>query len=201
MKWLISGLVALVLSVGSASALNRAYLDDMRQATVEVQTKDGGHGSGVVISSFEVLSATHMGRVGDKVLVVFNDGTTRKGTFSKVLGDTDTSLIVLSVPEAVKPAEVACREPLIAEPITVIGSPMFLHWVVTLGIVASVHPDELLPETFTMLDVTGNPGNSGGPVFDDEGKVLGTVTASLSAYGERSDLLAMTKAAAFCKFL
>jgi serine protease Do len=61
--------------------------------------------------------------------------------------------------------------PAIGENIVVIGSPGGLKGTVTTGIVSQIYPDGMI-----QLNVSVNPGNSGGPVFDLQGRVFGIAT-------------------------
>ncbi len=62
----------------------------------------------------------------------------------------------------------------VGEKVIAIGNPLGLSFSVTEGIVSAVHrqgPNGL--EAYIQTDVTLNPGNSGGPLIDKDGKVIG----------------------------
>jgi serine protease Do len=65
----------------------------------------------------------------------------------------------------------------------VVGNPLGLGNTVTAGIVSALH--RVRPEsgfgTFFQIDAALNKGNSGGPVFDRSGQVVGISTAFLTA--------------------
>ena len=73
-----------------------------------------------------------------------------------------TTLVALLMGEA----------PEIGEALVVIGSPGGMKGTVTTGIVSQIYPDGVV-----QMNVAVNPGNSGGPVFDLQGRVFGIATA------------------------
>lgn len=74
------------------------------------------------------------------------------------------------------------RKPQAGERIYAIGSPVGLENTVTSGIVSAVGR-RLLPTGDVMqVDAALNPGNSGGPLIDGEGRVLGVVFAGIPSY-------------------
>jgi S1-C subfamily serine protease len=78
--------------------------------------------------------------------------------------------------------------PEIGEGVVVIGSPLGSKGTVTTGIVSQVHSDGVI-----QLNASVNPGNSGGPVFDMQGRVFGIATAKFKQLtdGQSVDGLAM----------
>jgi putative serine protease PepD len=78
--------------------------------------------------------------------------------------------------------------PEIGEAVVVIGSPMGSKGTVTTGIVSQVYSDGAI-----QLNASVNPGNSGGPVFDMQGRIFGIATAKFKqlADGQSVDGLAM----------
>jgi hypothetical protein len=67
-----------------------------------------------------------------------------------------------------------------AEPVIAIGSPRGLQGTVTAGVVSSVRDG---PSGFKVIqtDAAANPGNSGGPLLNSRGQVIGVVTSKLRA--------------------
>lgn len=59
------------------------------------------------------------------------------------------------------------------EPVTIIGSPLGLTRTKTTGTVSKLYGD------YTILDCTGVPGNSGGPVLDANGNIIGVVSTMI----------------------
>jgi len=76
-----------------------------------------------------------------------------------------------------KSAELACRDPKIGEPIEVVGNPLGVSYVHTWGKVAGVARQLGDSELVVPIDVAIASGNSGGPVYDAFGKILGIAVA------------------------
>jgi S1-C subfamily serine protease len=70
----------------------------------------------------------------------------------------------------------------IGEPVVAIGSPRGLQGTVTAGVVSSVR-DDPASSGFKVIqtDAAANPGNSGGPLVNSKGQVIGIVTSKLRA--------------------
>ncbi len=133
-----------------------------------------GVGSGFIISSDGfILSNHHVVAGAGKVLVTMAD---RKEFSAKVIGsDQRTDVALLKIEgknfpylKMGKPSEVKVGEWVLA-----IGSPFGLENTVTAGIVSALGRDtgDYLP--FIQTDVAVNPGNSGGPLLNLAGEVIG----------------------------
>ena len=75
------------------------------------------------------------------------------------------------LPEGLKPARIRPRRLGVGESVWVVGCPIGICGEVTTGIVTN-YADELYH-----VDARAIPGNSGGPVFDDRGRVIGLLIA------------------------
>ena len=102
--------------------------------------------------------------------------TVTKGaaTYGAVLTRWDeTNDLALVHVDAALPVLEPAAAPAVGNPVVAIGSPYGLEGTVTTGVVSKVHPDVL------QTDAAVNPGNSGGPLLDREGRVLGVTTFQL----------------------
>ena len=135
-----------------------------------------GMGSGFVVASDGViLTNAHVVADADEVLVKLQDG--REFT-AKVLGsDKMTDVAVLKI-EAKNLQAVTTGNPgqtRVGEWVVAIGAPFGLENTVTSGIVSaksrSLPGDSIVP--FIQTDAAVNPGNSGGPLFNTRGEVIG----------------------------
>jgi serine protease Do len=133
-------------------------------------------GSGFIIGSDGlILTNAHVVDGAEEVTVKLSD----KREFSaKVLGaDARTDVAVLKIEASGLPA-VKIGDPRkteVGEWVAAIGSPFGLESTVTAGIVSAKSrnlPDERLVP-FIQTDVAVNPGNSGGPLFNLDGEVVG----------------------------
>ena len=135
-----------------------------------------GQGSGFIISSDGlILTNAHVVREAKDVTVKLSD---RREFRAKVLGtDAPTDIAVLKI-EAKDLPTVRLGDPgklEVGDPVLAIGSPFGLEQTATQGIVSakgrSLPGDAVVP--FIQTDAAVNPGNSGGPLFDGSGSVVG----------------------------
>lgn len=80
------------------------------------------------------------------------------------------------LPEPLKLAEESINE---GDPVAVVGSPMGLIESITSGIVSSVDRGDLF-----QIDAPVNPGNSGGPVINPRGELVGVVVSKMMSPAE-----------------
>ncbi|HWU63865.1 MAG TPA: Do family serine endopeptidase [Ensifer sp.] len=156
--------------------------------------KDGGKnrkvnslGSGFVIDPAGfIVTNNHVIEGADEIDVNFADGTTLE---AKLIGtDTKTDLAVLKVEpkaplKAVKFGD--SRKMRIGDWVMAVGNPFGLGGTVTVGIVSArgrnINAGPY--DNFIQTDAAINKGNSGGPLFNMEGDVIGVNTAIISPTG------------------
>jgi serine protease Do len=133
-------------------------------------------GSGFIIQSDGlILTNAHVVREAKDVTVKLSD---RREYTAKVLGvDTATDIAVLKIDARDLPT-VRLGDPRqleVGDPVLAIGAPYGLEQTATQGIVSakgrSLPGDAVVP--FIQTDAAVNPGNSGGPLFDGSGSVVG----------------------------
>ena len=146
-------------------------------------------GSGFVIDAKEgiIVTNNHVIDGADEIIANFNDGSKLK---AELIGkDAKADLAVLKV----KPG----KKPLVAVPfgsstkiktgdwVMAIGNPFGLGGSVTLGIISAKQRDiNSGPyDEFLQTDAAINKGNSGGPLFNMDGEVIGINTAIISPSG------------------
>lgn len=156
--------------------------------------RDGGEGqkvnslgSGFVIdASGIIVTNNHVIENADDIEAVFADGSKLK---AKLLGtDTKTDLSVLKV-EPPKPLTAVkfgdSRKMRIGDWVMAIGNPFGLGGSVTLGIISArgrnINAGPY--DNFIQTDAAINKGNSGGPLFNMQGEVIGINTAIISPSG------------------
>jgi serine protease Do len=154
-----------------------------QQAPQPVEAK----GSGFIISSSGIIvTNNHVVNQAKTVSVTLSDGSTYP---AKVLGtDSRTDLAVLKI-DAGRPlpyvdlGSSANVEP--GEWVVAMGNPFGLGGSVTAGIVSALGRDigDGPYDKFIQVDAPINEGNSGGPLFDQNGEVIGVNTAILSPTG------------------
>lgn len=146
-----------------------------------------GLGSGFIIDeSGYVVTNRHVVADASKITVVLDDGTQFDAT--KVGADDKTDLAVLRIESDKALTTVSwgnSDDVEIGDPIVAIGNPFGLGGTVTSGIVSARGRDLRSGpyDDFLQVDAAINRGNSGGPLFDHEGKVIGVNTAIFSPNG------------------
>ena len=155
-------------------------------AAVVSITQPGGSGSGVIIRADGVI-ITNAHVVGDAraVEVGLADGRRIEG---QVLGrDPSLDVAVVRVQARDLPAATAGDSDQLqpGQTAIAIGNPRCLERTVTTGVVSAVNrsPRGLMLEGLIQTDAAISPGNSGGPLLDSKGQVIGINTVVLSAPG------------------
>ena len=135
-----------------------------------------GQGSGFIISADGlILTNAHVVREAKEVTVKLSD---RREFSAKVLGsDAATDIAVLRIQAKDLPI-VRLGDPQnieVGDPVLAIGAPYGFEQTATTGIISakgrSLPGDAVVP--FIQTDAAVNPGNSGGPLFDGTGAVIG----------------------------
>jgi serine protease Do len=146
-------------------------------------------GSGFIIDpNGLVVTNNHVIADADEISVILNDGTRLKATL--VGRDQKTDLALLRVkPDPKKPLKFVkfgdSDKLRLGEWVVAIGNPFSLGGTVTAGIVSARNRDiNSGPyDNYIQTDAAINRGNSGGPLFNLEGEVVGINTAIISPTG------------------
>ena len=149
-----------------------------------------GLGSGAIINAEKgyVLTNNHVIKDADKITVQLHDGREFK---AKVIGAdemSDVALIQVEKPKNLTALKLADSDKLRVGDFTVaIGNPFGLGQTVTSGIVSalgrSMGSDSGTYENYIQTDAAVNRGNSGGPLINLNGELIGINTAILSPSG------------------
>jgi len=150
----------------------------------------GGLGSGTIISTTgRILTAAHVVQTADRVGVEFKDG--RKFTARVVASSprADVALLQLEHPPAGLVAAPIGPSDSVAtgDEVFVIGAPYGMTYTLTVGHLSGrVRPRGTIggvPMEYLQTDAAINQGNSGGPLFDLQGRVIGVVSHILTESG------------------
>lgn len=158
-------------------------------------------GTGTVVSSGSVLTARHVVEGLKDITVTFLDGTGRTARVSWKSSDMDAAVLSVAVPSTVKSAGIYCKEPEWGQRIEAIGFPFGLDYILTAGIVSSFKeiPKKLFgTEGMVFADINLQHGMSGGPIMDEDSRLIGIVTGGLTYGSDVPIINAFTKTAAFC---
>lgn len=144
-------------------------------------------GSGFVISTDGyIVTNNHVIESGSRIIITFSDGAELTGTL--VGTDPSTDIAVIKTYDGdFKPLQFANSSSLEPGQIAIaIGNPLGLQHSVTTGVVSAIGRtlravNGRLIDDVIQTDAALNPGNSGGPLLNSEGKVIGVNTAVISA--------------------
>ncbi len=149
-----------------------------------------GLGSGVLIRENMVLTAAHVVANADQIMVQFFDEEAVEATTTSLSRYADVAVITLRRPPAHPQVAVIGNsdEARIGEEIFVIGAPMGLPYSLSSGIISGKHTETNLSNNgksleFFQTDASINTGNSGGPMFNYKGEVIGIVSSILTRSG------------------
>lgn len=152
--------------------------------------------SGAVVAPDRVLTAWHCVAAGGRPSVEWRDG---RRVVGRVVGaDRRRDLALVEIPAGDRASlEVATAPPAVGSPVRALGHPLggdlpegffagTLRWSAIPGEVAAVG------ERALQLSAPLEPGSSGGPVVDGEGRVVGVVSRKLGgvAFAGRADAVA-----------
>ncbi|MBM4133435.1 MAG: trypsin-like serine protease [Nitrospira sp.] len=150
-----------------------------------------GMGSGVLISADgKVMTAAHLVQTADEVTVHFQTGEVVK---AKVVTSEPSADVALLQLERVPPNNEVARlgnsdEAEVGDQVFVVGAPLGLGHTLTVGHISARHKPNtmyggLSRAEFFQTDAAINQGNSGGPMFNMAGEVIGIVSHILSKSG------------------
>ncbi|MFA6264610.1 MAG: DegQ family serine endoprotease [Pseudolabrys sp.] len=144
-------------------------------------------GSGFIIDAEGyVVTNNHVIADADEVNVILNDGTTLKAELVGTDKKTDLALLKVTPTKPLKAVKFGDSDKLrLGEWVIAIGNPFSLGGTVTAGIVSARNRDiQSGPyDNYIQTDAAINRGNSGGPLFNLDGDVIGVNTAIISPSG------------------
>jgi serine protease Do len=176
------------------AALPRAALDELLRKFFEEQQRRGAPnlpglalGSGFIIDPRGyIVTDDHVLENADKVAVTFHDGSQHE---AQIIGRdllTDLALLKIAAPQPLPYVHWGDSDAVrVGDWVLAIGNPFGLDDTVSSGIVSArgrdIHSGPY--DDFLQIDAAINRGNSGGPTFDLDGKVIGINSAIYSPNG------------------
>jgi S1-C subfamily serine protease len=164
-------------AASASEAVGNYYIDPTVYITGKGEEK---FGSGIVIGKNHILTAKHVVKsVGSDMRVATNAGGTYRVNEIELSRTTDVALLTLSADIDVQPVPYSCRLPELMEPLIKVGNPMGLRNILSkLTVVGSQSKkNEMHTAPVILVEGTINGGDSGGPDFDKNGKVVAITSA------------------------
>jgi S1-C subfamily serine protease len=154
---------------------------------------EGALGTGVVIEdSGIILTSLHIVQDAVEVSVVFADGSESRASI--IAGEPENDLAVLLaevIPDDLEPATLTSSATLqVGDEVVAVGNPFGISNSLSAGVVSGLGRSFRSQKTSITLtnliqfDAAVNPGNSGGPLVNRDGEVVGIITALLNPTDE-----------------
>ncbi len=154
-----------------------------RQGNTTAMVSSQGLGSGFMISDTQIITAAHVVDVAEKLFVQFLDGETIEANVVSAFNESDVALVNLARPKknAVWVGLGDSDKSKVGEQVVVIGAPFGLSHSLSSGYISSKISNTKDENPFTnsdfiQTDAAINTGNSGGPMFNLKGEVIGIVS-------------------------
>lgn len=142
---------------------------------------ESGHGSGVHIGQGIILTAAHVVPRDNHVSVMTTTGQEMRADVIFIDREYDVAALRVAGHSGMMSSRISCRVPDIGEHIVTTGNPANLKFVTIWGRVSGPLQSIKLIKEVIVTDMTTIPGMSGGGVLDRWGRVVGTVSAVMTA--------------------
>jgi serine protease Do len=176
--------VAIIGLLGACSYAATATQTDVKKSTsmvrVDIYNGDAvenadalmGHGSGVYIGNDIVITAAHVARGHDKVMLV-SDGSEQVAEVLWVNDKFDVAALRPAEPERYTAADLSCDTPMRGTAVVAAGSPLYEDNIYSPGVVIGDKRTSGNWESVIVTNASMAQGMSGGPAYDAAGSVVG----------------------------
>jgi S1-C subfamily serine protease len=163
----------------------------VRQEDIFGNIREGeGIGSGIIYSSDGyIITNSHVASKAEELLVTLYDGTEYEAELIGENEDTDIAVIKIMADNLKEASFTSIENVRVGEIAIAVGSPFGLTQTVTTGVVSakgrdiSAYADTIPMVDLVQTDAAINQGNSGGPLLNSSGQVIGINTIILSPSG------------------
>jgi S1-C subfamily serine protease len=190
--------VAIAMASATPAPANSALVYQVIQPSlvwIQVEEKhqqaesDFGLGSGVVVDSFgNILTSLHVVNGATVIKVTFADGTESEAQIVNSIPEMDLAVLqALDTPLFVVPAVLGNPNSMrVGDEAYVVGNPFGLYSSMSSGVISGfdrvfrVSGSNLEIPGMIQIDAAVNPGNSGGPLLNRSGHVIGIITGLIN---------------------
>ncbi len=186
-----------LVSTTPGPAFSAQAFETIRPSVVRIEAAKSGDdgktgvavGTGVVIDDTgNILTSLHIVENSGEIRVTFADGTETAAAVSNRQPENDLAVLRPEmVPDNLAAATLAGSDGLrVGDEVVAVGNPFGIDDSLTAGVVSGLGRNIRSPETgkaitgLIQFDAAVNPGNSGGPLVNRNGEVVGIVTALLN---------------------
>jgi len=150
----------------------------------QAEEDDFGLGSGVIVNDKgNILTSLHVVADARKIRVTFADGTESEAKIINTQPENDIAVLqAATLPKQVVPATLGNPGSLrVGDEAYVVGNPLGLYGSMSTGVISGLNRNfqpknsEERLEGLIQFDAAANPGNSGGPLMNRYGQVVGIV--------------------------
>jgi S1-C subfamily serine protease len=198
----VSTLAAQVLaSATPVPPFSEQVYQTIQPSLVAIQTKgttpggtaENGLGTGVIIDDKgDVITCLHVVANATSIQLTFSDGTQSNATISQQEPQSDIAYLQPGqLPATLVPATIANLSGMkVGDEVYAVGNPFGLYDSMTAGIISGFDRAFILPGTnqeisgLIQVDAAVNPGNSGGPLLNRDGQVIGIVEGIANPTGQ-----------------
>ncbi len=167
----------------------------MIESETEIENADAerGLGSGVIVDDMgNILTSLHVVAGATKIVVTFADGTRAEAAVVSEQPEIDIAVLqTATMPEMWFPATLGHPGSMqVGDEAYVVGNPFGLYSSMSAGVISGFNrtfqpPNSGQPiEGLIQFDAAANPGNSGGPLLNRNGHVIGIVTGIINPTDE-----------------
>jgi S1-C subfamily serine protease len=156
-------------------------------------TVDNGLGSGVIVDdSGDILTCLHVVANADSIQVTFADGSQSSAQISASTAANDMAVLKADqLPAQIVPATLGNPNAMqVGDEVYAVGNPFGLYSSITGGIISGFNRSFKSPASgqelqgLIQIDAAVNPGNSGGPLLNRYGQVIGIVEGIANPTGQ-----------------
>lgn len=203
MRLFATALLASAAALSGCASASHVAPTAAADVRIEVTSEgEQGIGSGVYIGNGIIITAAHVVRNADSLMIKTEEGDYQLGEVLWLNDSYDVAAVAPRNPDIFVAANMACREPIVGEKIASMGNPAGIEFITMHGFVSG-KTREMEPKwraVFT-TDMTTIGGMSGGATYDDAGNVIGITTGTLGFNGPSGGIGFVVPSSIVCKLM